>query len=98
MAKHTQTICVFDHFVGLAIKGLTNYLNNSEKIPDFWCNNKIPLVLMFVADKKNNMINKLHERALMIELNDRISDFEAQLRKSNDISSHHRNRGHTYIT
>ena len=53
---------------------------------------------MFVADKKNNMINKLHERALMIELNDRISDFEAQLRKSNDISSHHRNRGHTYIT
>ena len=53
---------------------------------------------MFVADKKNNMINKLHERALMIELNDRISDFEAELRKSNDISSHHRNRGPTYIT
>ena len=37
------------------------------------------------------MKNKLHERAMRIVLNDHISDFEALLHKSNDVSSHHRN-------
>lgn len=34
---------------------------------------------------------KLLERALKIVLNDRVSDFEALLHKSIDVSSHHRN-------
>ena len=37
------------------------------------------------------MINKLHERALRRALNDGVSAFQALLRKSNDISCHHRN-------
>ena len=37
------------------------------------------------------MINKLHERALRLVINDYVSDLEALLRKSNDISCHHRN-------
>ena len=37
------------------------------------------------------MINKLHERALRLVLNNHVKDFEALLRKSNDISCHHRN-------
>ena len=37
------------------------------------------------------MINKIHERALRIVLNDHISDFETMLRKMNDITIHHRN-------
>ena len=49
-----------------------------------------PLVLMFCS-RQTNMINKLHERALRLVLNDHVSDFEALLRKSNDISCHHRN-------
>ena len=36
------------------------------------------------------MINKIHERALKIALNDYISDFETMLRNINDRSSHHR--------
>ena len=36
------------------------------------------------------MINELRERPPRILLNDHISDFEALLHKSNDISSHHR--------
>ena len=37
------------------------------------------------------MINKLHERAQRLVLKDHVNDFEALLRKSNDISCHHRN-------
>ena len=40
------------------------------------------------------MMNKLHQRALRLILKDHVSDFEALvpvLRKSNDISCHHRN-------
>ena len=37
------------------------------------------------------MINKLHERAPRLVPSDHVSDFEALLRKSNDIFYHHRN-------
>ena len=50
-----------------------------------------PLVWMFCSRQTNNMINKTHERALRIALNDHISDFEAVLRNINDITIHHRN-------
>ena len=46
---------------------------------------------MFCSRQTNNMINKLHERALRLVINDYVSDLEALLRKSNDISCHHRN-------
>ena len=37
------------------------------------------------------MVNKIHERALRIVLNDHITDFETMLRYINDITIHHRN-------
>ena len=46
---------------------------------------------MFYSRQINNIINKLHETALRLVLNDHVSDFEALLCKSNDISCHHRN-------
>ena len=46
---------------------------------------------MFSSRQTNSMINKLHERVLRLVLNDRGSDFEALLRKSNHIFCHHRN-------
>ena len=46
---------------------------------------------MFCSRQTNNMINKLHERALRLVLNHHVSDFEALLRKSNDKSCYHRN-------
>ena len=46
---------------------------------------------MFCSRQTNNMINKLHERALRLALNDHVSDLEALLRISNDVSCHHRN-------
>ena len=71
---------------------LTNYLDDSEINviikPQFSC---CPLVWMFCFRQTNNMINKLHERALRRVLKDRVSDFQALLRKSNNISCHRRN-------
>ena len=46
---------------------------------------------MFCSRQTNNMINKLHERALRLVRNDHVRDFEVLLRKSSDISCHHRN-------
>ena len=47
---------------------------------------------MFCSTRQtNNMINKIHQRALRIVLNDHISDFETMLRNMNDITIHHRN-------
>ena len=46
---------------------------------------------MFCSRQTNNMINKIHERALRIVLNDHFSDFETMLLNMNDITIHHRN-------
>ena len=37
------------------------------------------------------MINKVHERALRVLLNDHESDFEKLLHINNDVCNHHRN-------
>ena len=68
-----------------ALSRLINYLKNYKKKMIFnaliksqfsYC----PLVWMFCSRQTNNMINKIHERALRIVLNDHISDFETMLR------------------
>ena len=46
---------------------------------------------MFCSRQTNNMINKIHGKALRIVLNDHISDFETMLRNVNGITVHHRN-------
>ena len=47
---------------------------------------------MFCSTRQtNNVINKIHQRALRIVLNDHISDFETILRNMNDITIHHGN-------
>ena len=48
--------------------------------------NYCPLVWMFFSRKSNNMINKIHERALRIVLNNHISDFETMLQNMNNYS------------
>ena len=44
-----------------------------------------PLVWMFCSKQKNKMINKTHERALRIALNNHIGNFEGTLQNINDI-------------
>ena len=46
---------------------------------------------MFYSRSSNNMINKIHERALRVILGDDLSDFESLLQNNKDICSHHKN-------
>ena len=48
---------------------------------------------MYVSLKSKLIValNKLHEKALRLVLYDHVSDFDALLRKNNNISCHHRN-------
>ena len=46
---------------------------------------------MFCSKQTNKMINKLHEKALRIVLNDKTSNFETLLTESSNICSDHRN-------
>ena len=79
-----------------ALSRLINYLNDSEKKMIFnalirsqfsYCR----LVSIFCSRQTNNMINKIHKRALRNVLNGHISDFETTLRKINVITIPQRN-------
>ena len=46
---------------------------------------------MFCLRTSNNMINKIHERALRLILNDHTSAFDTLLPNNNDTCNHHEN-------
>ena len=46
---------------------------------------------MFCSRASNNMINRVHERALRVILGDYLSDFESLLQSNRYIRSHHKN-------
>ena len=76
-----------------ALSKISNQLNYSEKSFPFNAVvksqfNYCPLFWMFYS---NNMINKVHERALRVILGDDLSDFESLLQNDKDICSHHKN-------
>ena len=52
--------------------------------------NYCPLIWMFCSRSSMNKINKIHERAMRLVLNDYFSDFQHLLNLSNDISIHQR--------
>ena len=79
-----------------ALSRLSNHLNDYQerlilnsvvKSQFSYC----PLVWMFCSRTSNNMINKVHERALRMLLNDHESDFEKLLHINNDVCNHHKN-------
>ena len=49
-----------------------------------------PLIWMFHSRGLNNIINSIHERALRITYQDRISTIQELLNKDNSVSIHHR--------
>ena len=94
--SHVKNLCKKASKKTWALSRLTNYVNDSEKKLIFntiikfqfsYC----PLAWMFCSRQTNNVVNKLHERALRPVLKDHVSTFEELLRKINDISCHHRN-------
>ena len=53
--------------------------------------NYSPLVSMFCSRTSNNIINKVHERALRVILGDDLIVFQSLLQNNKDIYSHHKN-------
>ena len=43
-----------------------------------------PLIWIFCSRTSNNVINKIHERALRLILNKRTTDFDKQLQNNNN--------------
>ena len=52
--------------------------------------NYCPLVWMFCSRILNNMINKVHERALRVILGDDLSNFDSLLQDDKNMCSHHK--------
>ena len=50
-----------------------------------------PIIWMFCNRKSNNIINKIHERALRIAYNDYTSNFENLLSNDESVTIHQRN-------
>ena len=47
-----------------------------------------PLIWIFCSRTSNNVINKIHERALRLILNKRTTDFDKQLQNNNNSCNH----------
>ena len=94
--SHIKNICKKASQKNRGLSRLSNHLNDSQKrlilnptvkSQFSYC----PLVWMFSSRTSNNMINKVHERALRALLNDHESDFEKLLHIYNDVCNHHGN-------
>ena len=93
-SSHIREICKKASQKISALSRISNQLNDFEKF--LLCNavaksqfNYCPLVWMFCSRISNNMINRVHERALLVILGDDLSDFESLLQNNGDICSHH---------
>ena len=95
-SSHIRELCKKASQKISALSRISNQLNDSEKILLFNAVvksqfNYCPLVWMFCSRTSNNMINRVHQRALRVILGDDLSDFESLLQNNRDIRSHHKN-------
>ena len=103
--KIDNNITMVDHIKGICnIAG--NKLNALARISKYLDENKrkllmksfiisqfqyCPIIWMYCQRRSNNLINRIHERALRIAYNDYISDFDSLLKKDNTVTIHQRN-------
>ena len=79
-----------------ALSRITTFLNKDKKGIIFNAMIKsqfsyCPIIWMFSSRRSENLINKVHERALRLITNDENSSFETLLQNINDITVHQRN-------
>ena len=94
--SHIKNLCKKASQKIRALSRFSNHLNDSQK--SLILNSVVKsqfsycrLVWMFCSRTSNNMINKVHESALRVLLNDNESDFETLMQINNDVCNHHRN-------
>ena len=96
MNDHIKHICkqASNKLYALAI--ISHYLDEQKRkilmksfvISQF---NYCPIIWMYCQRKSNNLINRIHERALRIADNDYVSNFNQLLEKDDSVTIHHRN-------
>ena len=96
MSEHIKHICKQASNKLYALARISNYLNERKRkllmksfiIAQF---NYCPIVWMYCQRRSNNLINRIHERALRIAYNDYVSDSSSLLDKDEPIIIHKRN-------
>ena len=93
MPEHIKHICKHASNKLHALARISNYLNERKRkllmesfiIAQF---NYCPIVWMYCQRRSNNLINRIHERALRIAYNDYVSDYSSLLDKDESLTIH----------
>ena len=96
MNDHIKSICKKASSKLYALARISTYLSEHKRkilmksfvISQF---NYCPIIWMYCQRKSNNLINRIHERALRIAYGDYISDFSSLLAKDKSVTIHERN-------
>ena len=96
MSDHIKQICKQASKKLSALARIAQYIDEQKRkvlmksfiISQF---NYCPIIWMYCQRKSNNLINRIHERALRIAYNDYISDFKSLIEKDDTFTIHHRN-------
>ena len=96
MSEHIKKICKQAGNKLHALARIAHFLNEHKRkilmksfiISQF---NYCPIIWMYCQRKSNNLINRIHERALRIAYNDYLSDFETLLQLDDCVTFHQRN-------
>ena len=96
MCNHITNICKQASKKLYALARISHYLNNNQKrilMKSFITSqfNYCPIIWMYCQRRSNNLINRIHERALRIAYNDYVSDFHSLLLMDNSVTIHQRN-------
>ena len=96
MADHIKQICKQASNKLYALARISHHIDEQKRkilMKSFITSqfNYCPIVWMYCQQKSNNLINRIHERALRIAYNDYRSDFESLLVKDDSVTIHHRN-------
>ena len=96
MSDHIKQICKPATNKLYALARITQYIDEHKRkvlMESFNTSqfNYFPIIWMYCQRKSNNLINRIHERALRIVYNDYLSDFNSLLVKDDSVIIHHRN-------
>ena len=96
MKDHIKCICKQASNKLYALARISSYLDECKRkvlLKSFILSqfNYCPIIWMYCQRQSNNLINRIHERALRIAYNDYLSNFDALLEKDNAITIHERN-------
>ena len=96
MGEHIKNICKQAGNKLYTLARIAHFLNERKRkilMKSFIISqcNYCPIIWMYCHRKSNNLINRIHERALRIAYNDYISDFDTLFKKDDSITIHQRN-------